>query len=324
MLRRWAAEGLISEDQVARIAAAEGVAGHEASPAAGPDAESDAESAAEAGGLLAPGRVGYLVEALGYLGGTLAAVAGFVAVRRLWPDLPTAGELAFAAVGTVVLLAAGALLQAGRDPALDRLRGVLWALSTGCLTAFTALLADRVWDLSDDSTAPLAASAAALYAAGLWLRTRGPIEHLVLFTALAVAVGSGIARLDQNPTPWSSGLGIWLLSAAWAGLALRGLITPALMGQVTASAGLLMGAVLTMETGPGTGLALATVAGLLAGGVLLRKVWLLGVGAFGVLMVVPQAAARFLPESVAAPLAVFAVGLVLLGVAVRLARTRKP
>jgi hypothetical protein len=38
---------------------------------------------------------------------------------------------------------------------------------------------------------------------------------------------------------------------------------------------------------------------------------------------VPQTAARYLPQSVAAPLAVFCVGLSLLGVALWLARARK-
>jgi hypothetical protein len=42
-----------------------------------------------------------------------------------------------------------------------------------------------------------------------------------------------------------------------------------------------------------------------------------------VVVFVPQTAARYLPQSVAAPLAVFTVGLVLLGVALWLARARR-
>jgi uncharacterized membrane protein len=55
----------------------------------------------------------------------------------------------------------------------------------------------------------------------------------------------------------------------------------------------------------------------------LRRVWVLALGALDVLLVVPQAASRYLPQSVAAPLAVFCAGLALLGVALWLARAHR-
>jgi uncharacterized membrane protein YidH (DUF202 family) len=78
-----------------------------------------------------------------------------------------------------------------------------------------------------------------------------------------------------------------------------------------------------MEVAAGHVLALLTVAALLAAGVALRRVWLLGLGAYGIVQVVPQTAVRYLPESVGAPLALFAIGLVLLGVALWLARSHR-
>ena len=65
------------------------------------------------------------------------------------------------------------------------------------------------------------------------------------------------------------------------------------------------------------------LAGVLAAGVALRRVILLAAGAIGVIITVPQTAARYLPNDVGAPLAVFVIGLVLLGVALWLAKTRK-
>jgi hypothetical protein len=56
--------------------------------------------------------------------------------------------------------------------------------------------------------------------------------------------------------------------------------------------------------------------------VLLREVWLAGLGTVGVLLVVPQTAERYLPTSAAAPLAVFVTGVVLVGSAIWLARRR--
>jgi hypothetical protein len=57
---------------------------------------------------------------------------------------------------------------------------------------------------------------------------------------------------------------------------------------------------MTMGYTAGHVLAIATVAALLAGGVALRQIGLLTVGAIGVLVVVPQTAARYLPDSLAA------------------------
>jgi hypothetical protein len=70
-------------------------------------------------------------------------------------------------------------------------------------------------------------------------------------------------------------------------------------------------------------LALATVAGLLVAGVARRQLWLLAVAAFGVLQVVPQTAVRYLPASAAAPLALFVVGVLLVGTALWLARSSR-
>jgi hypothetical protein len=41
-----------------------------------------------------------VAEALGYLGGALAVVAGFVAVRQVWPDIPPLGPRGHAPPGS--------------------------------------------------------------------------------------------------------------------------------------------------------------------------------------------------------------------------------
>ena len=317
-LDRWVGAGLISRRQATRIAVAEGF------PATSSGTVEPRAPGSAISGFLATGRTGYVVEALGYLGGTLAAVAGFIAVNQLWPDIPIAAELLFAAAGALLLLGAGALVQAGADPALWRLRSLLWALSTGCLVAAAVLLVGRVWDAEPITTALVASSLAALYASWLWRQAPTPLQHLVLFAAVATAVATAAGRLDTDLLPWSAGLALWLVSAAWAALTTRALIRPVLTGRLAAAIGLLVGAQLTMEYAAGMVLAMGTVAALLGAGVVLRQVWLLGLGAFGVVQVVPQVASSYLPESVAAPLAVLAVGVVLLLAAAWLSRTQRP
>ena len=61
---------------------------------------------------------------------------------------------------------------------------------------------------------------------------------------------------------------------------------------------------------------------LLVAGVRLRQPWLVALGASGVLLMTPQTAARYLPMSAAAPLAILVVGVALVGSAVWLARHR--
>ncbi|HEU4422281.1 MAG TPA: DUF2157 domain-containing protein [Pilimelia sp.] len=300
-LRQWVAAGLIDAEQAARI-----------------------ESAELTRATRIGGRAPLVVEALGYLGGALAVIAGFIAVGQLWPDIPTGVQLAFAAVAAVLLGVAGALLRHRADPAFGRLRAVLWLMSTASVTAFVGVLAAQVWHFTNLSAVLAAAAVTTGYAAALWRWAQTPLQHLVLFAGAAVTVGAGVARIDPDMPLWASGLAVWLLSALWAFVVYRGHLPPRTVGYLAAAVGLLVGAQLTMDTAAGHLLALATVGALLAGGVVLRNVWLLAVGALGVMLVVPTTAARYLPENLGAPLAIFVTGMVLLGVALWLARWSRP
>jgi hypothetical protein len=223
-------------------------------------------------------------------------------------------------VACAALGAAGAALRTPGSPPARRLRSVLWLLSTASLAAFMGILGNQVWQLSPAGTTMVAAAAAGVYGAAQWLRTRAVLQHLAVFASAAVLVGTAVAQLGLGN--WALGLGIWTLSALWGGAVSRGYLLPRGAGFFAAGFGLLVGIQFAMDVPAGHLLALATVAGLLAGGVLLREVWLAGLGAVGVLLVVPQTAERYLPESAAAPLAVFVAGAVLVGSAVWLAKRR--
>lgn len=285
-----------------------------------PQAPEEARATSQAPSAVS--RLPLVAEALGYAGGVLAIAAGIYLVRELWPGLSTGAELALAAVASVVLGAAGAALHTTSDPAFRRLRSVLWLLSTASLTAFTGTLADQAWKISPASTTLAAAAAATAYGAVLWLRTRAMLQHLAVFASAAVLVGAAVYRFGPGVEEWGPGLGIWVLSVLWGVAVIRGYLPPGATGYFAAGLGLLAGAELTIQVAAGHLLAIATVAGLLAGGVLLRRAGLVALGAAGVLLVVPQTATRYLPTSAATPLAIFVVGVVLVGSAVWLARRR--
>jgi len=265
-------------------------------------------------------RAALLAEVIGYAGGALVIVAGLYLAGELWPDIPTGAALALAAVACAALGAAGVALRTPGSPPARRLRSVLWLLSTASLAAFMGILGNQVWQLSPAGTTMAAAAAAGVYGAAQWWRTRAVLQHLAVFASAAVLVGTAVAQLGLGN--WALGLGIWTLSALWGGAVSRGYLLPRGAGFFAAGFGLLVGIQFAMDVPAGHLLALATVAGLLAGGVLLREVWLAGLGAVGVLLVVPQTAERYLPESAAAPLAVFVAGVVLVGSAVWLAKRR--
>ena len=270
----------------------------------------------------AQSRTALAAEALGYAGGVLAVAAGIFMVGELVPSFPTWAGLALAAIAWVALGAAGAALRTTSEPAFRRLRSVLWLLSAVSLAAFTGMLADQVWRFGPAGTTLVASAAAAAYGAALWWRTRTMLQHLAVFASSAIFVGTAVYQLGPGTGGWGPGLGIWAWSALWGVAVIRGYFPPAATGYFAAGVGLLAGAQLTMQVAAGHALGIATVAGLLAGGVLLRQAWPVVLGAVGVLLVVPQTANRYLPASDAAPVAIFAAGTVMFGSAVWLARRR--
>ena len=310
-LDHWIAEGLIDTTQAARIESAEELAA--GSPAAG-----SPTAGARSGGARAP----LVAEALGYAGGVLAIAAGLYTVRDFWPNPSTGAVLAFAAAACAALGAGGAAVRTTSDPALRRLRSVVWLMSTVSLAVFAGTLADEVWGFGPASTTLVAATVSAAYGAALWRRTRAALQHLAVFASLAVLAGTAVARLDPGLGAWGPGLAIWALSVLWGAVVMRGYLPPGATGYVAAGIGVLAGVQLAMQVAAGCALALATVAGLLAAGVLLRQAWLVVLGALGVLLVTPQLTTRYLPMSAATPVAIFVVGVVLLGSAVWLTRRR--
>jgi hypothetical protein len=300
-LARWTAAGLIDADQAGRIEAAE----------------------RERAVKLPRRRLPMVAEVLGYVGAVVAVAAIVVTVQQIWKHVPTAVELTAAGVIAIGLLLAGTALRTGTDPALARLRSVLWLLSTAGATAFVALLTSRYLRLADADSALASAAAALVYASPLWWRNRTALQHLTAFGAAVAVLVTGIDRIDAHAGTFAFGTALWVFALVWGVAVSRGLLVPAPVGVMLSGAGALAGAIIAMDQAAGVLLAIATVAGLFAYGVLMHQVLLIGVGAVGTLYVIPRAAARYLPGSVSAPLAVAVVGLVLLGIALWLARHRR-
>lgn len=300
-LGRWTAAGLIDADQAGRIEAAE-----MARIAAAPHR-----------------RLPLIAEVLGYVGAVIAITAAGIAVRQFWKHVPPAVELAFAAVTAIGLLVAGAAARADSEPAFARLRSVLWLLSTAGATGFTAVLTHRYLHLSDGNVAMLSEATWLTCTLPLWWQSRSALQHLAAFGGTIALVETGLDRISPNVGAFGFGLALWVIALLWGMAVYRGYLVPRTIGVLVSGAGMLIGAIVSMDEAAGQVLAVATVAGLLSVGIILRRVLVIVIGAVGIVYVVPDTADRYLPGSVGAPAAVAVVGLVLLGIALWLARTRR-
>lgn len=306
-LDRWTAAGIIDAGQAATMESAE-------------------QARVVAGAVSPPGRraLPLVVEVLGYLGAVIAISAGFVAVRQVWPRMPSTAMLWFTAVAAISLIVIGAVLRTGGQPAHGRLRSVLWLLATVAGTDCAAIVADEVLGLGDHGVLLTAAAAWAGLAIPLWWFGKSALQHVVMFGGLVALLVAGLYQAEPGPSLTGYGTAIWLLSALWGLAAYRRYLAPPAAGLAVASGGVLVGATMTLASPAGQALAVLTVAGLLAVGVAVRRVMFVAFGAAGTLWVVPETAHRYLPGTVAAPLAAAVSGLVLLAIALWLARTRKP
>jgi len=314
-LEDWLSQGLIDAGHAARIEAAE------AARAAGLGSREVGASGSVRRAKAR--RLPLVVEALGYVGAGFAVVAGFIAVRQLWPTITAGAALTFAGVTAAVLLLVGVVLRTDANPPFERLRSVMWLASTAGFAVFAGLLVGPgLWDVGLGARALVAEAGVTVYAVLLWWRSRATLQHLAAFAATAALAATGIEKVWSDSQPWGLGLGVWVLSLLWAGAVRRGYLPPPTVGYVAAGIGLLVGAQLTMERAAGQVLAVMTVVGLLAAGVAARRMLLVGLGAVGAVVVLPQVMSRYLHTGAGAAAAVFAVGLVLLGVALWLARSR--
>lgn len=303
-LRRWAAEGLMTEEQAAAILATE----HARRPRP-----------------TAPTRpVSVAVELLGYLGGTLAIVGATLLAARFWQDLNVSTRLLVLALVAVALWGAGAAIHEHADPALARLRGVLWLLSSAAVAWFTAVLAVDALRLHDQAVALTTGLAVAVHAGGLWWRRPRPLQQLACLAGVVATVGGAIGVIGGQGT--AVGLGIWAVGLGWVALGWRELLPPAAVSLLGGAAVLLLGAQAVAGGWEGAGLllGLGSTGALLAAGTTGRRMALAGVGIAGVIAFLPATVVHFLPGTVGVPVLILLTGAVLLAVTLVLLRMRPP
>lgn len=267
-------------------------------------------------------------EALGYLGATLALSAGALLVEDLWTDLTVVARLALVgALATALTVIGGALGPAGA-PARQRLASLLLAAGTLAVAWLAGLTAAELLDWDEAAVVLAVGALAGMHAGVAWWWQQSPLQELAAFAA-AVTVVAGLLLLPAiSPAPLYVGLAVWGLGAAWAVLAQAEVVRPVRTGTAVGLLAIGVGAQIA-ATGDarvvGLWLGLASTAAVLAVGAVRANVLPLGFGAAGIAVFVPQMVFHLFADTVAAPIALLVVGVLVAAVAVsgiRLVRDR--
>lgn len=297
-LREWVAAGLIDERQAQAIERHERQPGEER-------------------------RVPLVAEVLGYLGGSLALIAAFILVGEFWADLESWARLLLVGAGTAAFLTAGWYIRNIANEAVQRLSSFSWALATVGVGFWFGLLAHDVLETETETSFLIASAAALVVGFGLYRMSPRSLQQLLMGSALASTALSALAHLDQPPEEFY-GLAIWGLGVAFLLLAWGDLLRPKGTAFALGSFGVLLGPQIMRfeEAVWPLLLGLVTAGALLTFSVVLRNTILLGFGAAGIFIFVPQIIFEYFEDTIGAPLALFLTGVVLLGGALLVARLR--
>ena len=269
-----------------------------------------------------PARASVVIEALGYLGGVIIVVASILVASLYWDQVTTTARLVI--IGTVasLLLAAGFAVPERLEDVGVRLRSVLLLLSTGALAGFLGVLGAEALDMSDQDVFLLISAGVAVYAVGLWLMSENLVQQLAMMLGVMLTAAALTNELGVGPA--LPGVAVWGVALIWVVLGWGGVLQPRRLVMVFGAAGMFVGAMTTIATNAGNVLALVTATAVVVAAVLFRDLLLLAVGAFGTLLVLPAVITEWFPGRLAAPIAMLAVGGLLVGVALFVARRRHP
>jgi hypothetical protein len=271
------------------------------------------------------GRRAVVVEVLGYLGGGLAVVAGFVLGAESWGQLGHWGRAGVLAVVTGVLLGAGWWLREDEGRVLPRLASALWLAAVAGFAGLLAVLVDGDSDGALGDPSLWVASGSLVLAGGLYLVERRVLQQVAL---VAAVVATMVAAGDRVGWSWETveGYGFLGLGVLWLELGRRGLVAPRRTSEALGSLLVLSGPEVLDVQGNGPGdwglwLGLGLAVALIVAGSALRRNVPLGIGAAAMVVFLGQLAGGHWRD-LGAPLAILVVGLGLVAAAVVLARLR--
>lgn len=268
------------------------------------------------------------VEPVAYLGAALVAVALFLFGLEVWDLLATWGQVALAAVITIVLLGAGGLLRRSDAAPAHRAASFSWFLAVGGVAATAGIVVYEWLDLAEETAFGIVALAT--FAAALVLHVLSPTTIGQVGLAIGTAaVVFAIPITFELTEPWIVGLAFFAVGAAWLLLTWGDLLVPKAAGWVLGGLFALaigFGEVET-DTGLWSGLGIAVGLALVYLSTVVDLRTLLGIGVVGLVVWIPVTVTTVFEGTIAVPIAILITGVVTLTVviaAVRLGRRSGP
>jgi len=273
-------------------------------------------------------RISLLTEAVAYVGVILLLVGGAAAIGQRWNGIPNWGHVGVFAGATMFFLLAGIIVHRDREPAIQRLAGVVWFVSVAGVAGAVGFAAHEVYGNNNAAVTALAVGlAVTVYAAVLWLVRRSALQNLALFAGLVVTI-LGIAGIivtvagGARSARWLAfALVLLVFGLAWAGLGWQRYVEPL---WVTIPCGVILALIAPSLAAGHYGwmyaIGIATAAAVMAASVSLRNVPLLALGTLAIFSYVTSVVARYLQESLGVPSALAITGVLIIGLAVVSAR----
>lgn len=269
-------------------------------------------------------RVSLLTETVAYIGALLLLAGVGVAAGQGWSDLGDWGHVAVFGSIALFFLAIGLVVLWVADPAIQRMLGVVWFLSASCAGAAAGIVAHDVYGTSAPVTALFTGLTIMVFSAFLWLIRRRELQLVALFAGLTITVSATIVALTGTTAPWVAfALGLWALGIGWS---IVGWQYPQPLGT-TVPLGVaiaLIGPAFAVWDNPWVYVvAIATAATAMAASVPLRNTLLLTAGTLALFGYLTAAVVRDFRGSIGLPATLAICGVLLLALAVAMARVRR-
>lgn len=266
-------------------------------------------------------RASLLTEAVAYIGAILILAGGIAAVGQRWDRIGDWGHVGIFAGAAAFFFLAGIIVRQVHEPAVQRLVDVVWFLSVAGVAGAVGFATGEVYGNKAAVTVLAVGVGVTLYSAVLWLVRRHALQNFALFAGLVVTICGVILSIDAQAPSFAFALALWGFGLAWAGLGWRRYLEPL---WVTVPSGVIL-ALVAPSIAVGTSgwvyaIGIATAAAVLGASVPLRNTPLLALGALAMFGYVTSAVVRYFRESLGAPGALAITGVLILGLAVVVAR----
>ncbi len=300
-LDRWVSAGLMGADQAAAIRTFESTT--RAEPPSG--------------------SIPVVAEVIGYAGAALAAAGAAVGFGEFWEDMAGWTRIGLLGLASALLIVGGWLLRHSEEPAFRRMRSALWFLSIGFLAASIGVLwADKI-DLSDEYGVLVVGASVTAVALLLWWWYRTGLQQFALFGGAITTIVGGLNSIPGTVRlPWHT-LGLVVLGLLWAALGRRRLVEPDWLAMALGITLALVAPVVAIEE-YGWVLAPALVMSIacMVASVPLEIVPMAVMGAAATFVYVIWGVVRYFGDTLGVPVALAAVGTLMIAVAIAVGRDR--